>query len=102
MSTAFHSTFLAGVRTGRGAQDWQTGQEGEAWARQAPGESSSNPRTHDESLDVRKDVASEPLLGNRVVHAKFIFYFSSVSSLIKLLAFSFSGEGLTRCSGCKI
>lgn len=53
MSTAFHSTFLAGVRTGRGAQDWQTGQEGEAWARQAPGESSSNPRTHDESLDVR-------------------------------------------------
>lgn len=41
-------------------------------------------------------VASEPLLGSRVVPAKFIFYFSLVSSLIKLLAFSFSGEGLTR------
>lgn len=53
MCTAFHSTFLAGVGIGRGAQDWQTGREGEAWARQASGESSSNPRTHDESLDVR-------------------------------------------------
>lgn len=41
-------------------------------------------------------MASEPLLGSRVVPAKFIFYFLSVSSLIKLLAFSFSGEGLTR------